>query len=243
MAVVDELLRHDPEVHTELAQGVAQTYGLHASALRWLEANVRPDWRTLETGCGMSTVVFAATGADHITISPFESESDQVRDWCADRGISTGRVTFVDDISERVLPGMDLGDLDLVLVDGAHAFPQVFIDWYYASQSLRVGGLLLIDDLPLWTGYVLHGFLRQEPGWEFVQSFAGRIALFRKTAPMDPMRGFRAQPYVASRSAVEGWRCYVTLARHRQFRHAWVRGTAAVTRRLRSAELMRRLHG
>jgi Methyltransferase domain len=237
--LIDELLKHDPAVHTELARGTKRTYGLHKAALRWLDANVQPDWRTLETGCGLSTAVFAVRSAEHTTISPFASESDRVREWCKEHDIPTAHVKFVDEHSEWVLPHMDLGALDLFLIDGAHAFPQVFIDWFYGAQALKIGGLLMIDDLPLWTGYVLNGFLRAEPGWTPVCSLGGRIALFRKTAPMDATRGFRAQPYVAKRSAVGDWRSYWLLIRRRQFQHlALLAGSTAKRRSRRIIRLL-----
>src|SRR5450755_2913018 len=103
-----------------MGKGVERTYGLPESVLRWLERTVRPEWRTLETGCGLSTIVFAACSGEHTTISPFASESDRVRRWCAERGVPTDHVTFIDDHSEWVLPKSDLGELNLVLVDGAH---------------------------------------------------------------------------------------------------------------------------
>ncbi len=231
MNLVETLLAEDPAVHTELAGGAQRTYGLLPSVLEWLDANIRPEWSTLETGCGLSTAVFAARSAAHFSISPFASESDYVRRWCAQHDIGLEHVRFIDEYSEWVLPKLDVGLLDLVLVDGAHAFPQVFIDWYYASQSLKVDGLLLIDDLPLWTGRVLCGFLAEEAGWAFVRDFQSRTALFRKTAPMDPSRGFRQQPYVERQSAVSGWRAYLTLLRHRELRGARDRAQLAVERR------------
>jgi hypothetical protein len=44
-------------------------FGLAWKALEWIEANVQPGMRTLETGAGASTVVFAARGALHTAIS------------------------------------------------------------------------------------------------------------------------------------------------------------------------------
>ena len=49
-------------------------------------------------------------------------------------------------------PTLELDALDLVLIDGSHSFPQVFIDWYYTQSALKVGGALLVDDVHIWTG-------------------------------------------------------------------------------------------
>lgn len=93
-----------------------------------------------------------------------------------------------------------MGELDLVLVDGSHSFPLPFIDWFYAQGALRDGGVLVIDDVQIWTGRVLRDFLRAEPGWTPVAEWAGRVAAFTKGADAVAARMWRRQPYVARRS-------------------------------------------
>lgn len=232
MTNLDELLSDELGVHTELA-GSETTYGLHGDVLRWLDQALHAGWRTLETGCGLSTVVFAHKGTTHTCISPFGSERERVAKWCNQQGISIDGVTFIVDYSEQVLPDLDIGPLDLILIDGSHAFPQVFIDWFYAARSLKIGGLVIVDDLQLWTGLTLRDFLRAEPGWELAHEWVGRTAAFRKTAEMDQTQGWRQQPYVASRSAVGGVQAYVVLLRYGRIRLALSRGLGAVRARLR----------
>lgn len=229
MVTIDSLLDSEIGVHTAL-HGSEITYGAHEEVLRWLDQTVQSDWRTLETGCGLSTIVFAASGTDHTSIAPFADERDRVTAWCESQGVDASGVTFVVDHSENVLPGLD-GTLNLVLVDGSHAFPQVFLDWFYAGRALKVGGVLVNDDLQLWTGYTLHNFLKAEPGWELIEEWVGRTSAFRKTAEMDPMRSWSQQPYVRARSAEGGLQAYGVLLRRGQLRYAKERATAALRRR------------
>jgi hypothetical protein len=68
------------------------------------------------------------------------------------------------------------------------------------AEPLRVGGLLVIDDIHLWTGRVLRDFLREEPGWTIRAEFPMRAVVFEKTAPMPARPGRSAQPFVRRRS-------------------------------------------
>jgi hypothetical protein len=81
--------------------------------------------------------------------------------------------------SQDVLPTLDLPTLDAVLVDGDHAFPLPFMDWYYTADHVRRGGLMLIDDVELRTGHVMRQFLREEPEWRHLKD-VGHTAVFEK---------------------------------------------------------------
>src|SRR5262249_60610465 len=63
------LLRDAPPFHVD--EGL-RPRSLQASdeVLETIAAAVQPGWRTLETGAGLSTVVFALRGAEHVCITP-----------------------------------------------------------------------------------------------------------------------------------------------------------------------------
>jgi predicted O-methyltransferase YrrM len=197
------LLRDAPQFH--LDEGL-RPRSLQASAavLETIAAAVRPGWRTLETGAGLSTVVFALGGAQHVCITPAAAEVEKIRDYCASRGIALDRVTFHVERSELVLPRLALPELDLVLIDGGHGFPTPFLDWFHGAERLRVGGLLVVDDIQLWTGRVLRDFLVEEPGWALRDEFAMRAAVFEKTARSPALPEWFAQPFVRRRSHPAG---------------------------------------
>jgi hypothetical protein len=191
-STIDELLARPPILHGHV------TYGLVDDALRWIDAQPRP-LNTLETGCGFSTVVFAARGDRHRCITPAENEADAVRAYCDERGIDTGNLGFEIQQSEVALPALEPGSLDLVLIDGSHAFPTVFMDWYYAARHLNIGGALVVDDVHLWTGKILRDFLVAEPEWDLVHEWVGRTAAFRRTGKA-PYRDWYEQKFVKRRS-------------------------------------------
>jgi predicted O-methyltransferase YrrM len=135
---------------------------------------------TLETGAGFSTITFAASGSRHICVSPNEDEIQKIRDFCSQRQISLDNVTFVTGNSERVLPGLELPALDFVLIDGGHGFPVPAIDWFYTAGALKLGGVLAIDDIQLWSCQTLVQFLKKEPEWRYLGHVGHRTAVFKK---------------------------------------------------------------
>ena len=95
--------------------------------------------RTLETGCGISTVLFAMWAAEHVCVVPWPREADACREYLQQHGLPD-HVTFEVGWSDEVLPRLSGPPLDLVLVDGGHGFPAPILDWYYAASRLREGG-------------------------------------------------------------------------------------------------------
>jgi predicted O-methyltransferase YrrM len=210
---IDQLLRDAPPIHGDM------THGLIPPALK-LVASVRRGQRTLETGAGHSTIAFALAGAKHTCIVPNESEIAAIKAYCAEHGISLATVTFHAEASERVLPTLELDRLDFVLIDGSHSFPQVFIDWFYVAEPLKVGGTLLVDDTHIWTGRVLRDFLEAEQGWRLETELQGRTAIIVKVDDAGLDRVWYDQPYVAKRTGfgkpLSKARQAVSMARHGQ---------------------------
>ena len=188
LAAIDEsvtkLIRRSPP----LLHGNGQRYlGLAWKALEWLEANVQPGMRTLETGSGASTIVFAARGADHTAVTPAPEEHERIAGYCREHGISTERVEFVAESSHTALTKLD-GEFDVYLIDGAHGFPFPVLDWYLAHDRIKVGGALLVDDAYIPAVNALVSNLRQMRGWKFEGAPGGRTAVFRRIASDAPIQ-------------------------------------------------------
>jgi hypothetical protein len=201
VTTLETLLKDRPAIHGDDGSD-PMTHGLIEEGLALLDRSVQPGWRTLETGSGYSTIVLAARGADHTCIVPNQHEVDRIRAYCDGAGIATDRVTFHVEPSERVLPRLDLGALDLVLIDGSHSFPQVFIDWFYTASALKLGGRLIVDDIHVWTGRVLRDFLAAEPAWRIDDELGGRTAILTKIGEVDPDELWTDQPYVVAKSGL-----------------------------------------
>jgi hypothetical protein len=198
---LQQLLEDAPAIHGGAGDDLI-THGLLVDALEFIDRELPPGSRTLETGSGYSTILFAMKGAQHTCVVPNQPEIDRILAYCEQRSIDSSGLTFCVKPSERVLPTLDTGRLDLVLIDGSHSFPQVFIDWFYTAEALNVGGHLLVDDVHVWTGRVLRDFLAAEPEWTVVDELGGRTAIFRKIGEVDPDRLWSDQRYVLKKTGL-----------------------------------------
>jgi hypothetical protein len=198
---LQQLLEDAPAIHGGAGDDLI-THGLLVDALEFIDRELAPGSRTLETGSGYSTILLAMKGAQHTCVVPNQPEIDRILAYCEQRSIDSSGLTFCVKPSERVLPTLDTGRLDLVLIDGSHSFPQVFIDWFYTAEALNVGGHLLVDDVHVWTGRVLRDFLAAEPEWTVVDELGGRTAIFRKIGEVDPDRLWSDQRYVLKKTGL-----------------------------------------
>lgn len=127
--------------------------------LRSIVANDAEIVKTLEVGCayGLSSLFICSElierdGASHTIIDPFQNiDWDGVGILNLDiAGVDF--YTFIEDGSEFVLPEIlkkEEGAFDMIFVDGFHTFDQTLLDCYYATRLLRIGGVLVIDDVAL----------------------------------------------------------------------------------------------
>src|SRR4029079_17771583 len=109
-----------------------------------------------------STLVFAALRAQHIAITPNQDEIDRIRNYALHRKIDVKTVEFVCACSDAYLPTCKKSELDVVFIDGKHAFPWPIVDWFYTADLLRKDGLLIIDDLQLRPVSILVEFLQMD---------------------------------------------------------------------------------
>ena len=183
--------------------GGSITFGLSDDALRFLDVHVTGASRTLETGSGVSTLLFAAKGAAHTCVTPSGDEIRRLKSHCGARGTPVDRIRFLEAFSQVALPALaNDGPLDLVLIDGGHGFPVPFIDWYLTAPRVRLNGLVIVDDTHLWTGEVLRDFLKAEPEWRVEAEFI-RSTAFRKIGERVE-KEWNEQPYVLERSDAPG---------------------------------------
>ena len=107
-------VRELPSFHADYAgdrviQPKVFNWALTPDVLEWILKTVAPDSRTLETGCGYSTVGFSILGTEHLAISPFVEEQQTIKSWCSRKQISTERVSFIARGSQDVIATMQRG--------------------------------------------------------------------------------------------------------------------------------------
>lgn len=202
MLTLDVLLREQPRF-IEIGPGELEYEGLSPQTLGFIESHVNADSVTLETGSGVSTVLFAMKRTRHIAITPDAKEVERITAYCREHGVDPDRVDFVVDFSEQALPRLDTPPLDLVVIDGRHGFPAPYIDWYYTAPKLKIGGLLVVDDTWIFACQILRDFLAEAPEWEMVCNFAPRAAVFKKLAEGSHAQEWIYQPYVNNRGLIK----------------------------------------
>jgi len=176
MDIVDRLLRDRPIFH---ARGT-ERWDASASTLRAIQQAVREGDHSLEIGCGASTVVFAAQSARHTVISLDGEEHDRVRGYLKQIGIDDNQLVFIVGWSDQFLPRLspEAASLDVAFIDGAHGSPYPAVDWHYVSRALKVGGKLLLDDIPIPAVSCVFRFMQADPHWRLDAILENRTAVF-----------------------------------------------------------------
>jgi hypothetical protein len=190
--VVQQLLSDQPSFHL----GGDAHWDCLPETLRAICTSVTEGDSTIETGVGASTVVFAAAGATHTAISPSADEHERVRHYCRRIGVNDSRINFVVGLSDDVLPSLLGRDrtLDVAFIDGAHSFPFPEVDWYYIARALKIGGRLVLDDVPIPAVAPLFRHMTLEPNWRLDGVFDDRSAGFTLLAPPAPEE-WSSQPF------------------------------------------------
>ena len=182
--IVERLLSDRPSFHL----GGACQWNSLPQTLAAIRDSVQPGDLTLETGVGASTVVFAAGGAHHTAISPDPGEHARVAEYCQQLGIDASRVTFIEGLSDDILPSLLSRErtLDAAFIDGAHSFPYPEVDWFYVTRALKVGGKLLMDDISIPAVTPLFHHMRLEDNWRLDQVLDDRAVAFTLLAAPQP---------------------------------------------------------
>ncbi len=188
--LVDRLMTERPNFHGKGTVSWSATRG----TLDLIDRVVEPGNHTLETGAGASTVVFASRGARHTAVSPMAAEHAAIAAYAKTIDIDMSAVTMIAATSDSILPTLPLDDrFDVVFVDGAHSYPIPAVDWHYGQQRLTVGGLMILDDVPIPAVVGVFDLMHELDNWEFVEIVDSRAAVFRKTAEPEPGDFWRYQ--------------------------------------------------
>lgn len=193
-----DLLSNPPKLHQDGSDTLV-SWKASDEVLSFIDRYVNETSKTLETGAGVSTILFALKGSNHTCVVPDKNQVELILDYCKQNNISTDKCNFQIEMSETILPKLEINELDIVLIDGRHAFPTPFIDWYYTSSMLKVGGTLIVDDTQLATGDVLKKFLLSEPEWKLQKDFL-KASAFIKVREGSHSKEWDRQPYITRNS-------------------------------------------
>lgn len=185
---LNQLIESPPKLH--FWGGEWRVGGLGPNQIRLVEHVVQElgdSVRVIETGAGLSTLVFLALGARVLSLFTKTDLRERIEKAIQECELPSAEWQYVLGRSELTFPKY-LSDhpetvCDLVLIDGGHLIHTVFTDFTYAFASLRQGGLLLLDDLQLSSVGLLYQMLKASNFVEEV-AVAGKTAAFRKTVKL-----------------------------------------------------------
>jgi len=132
-----------------------------------------------ETGCGGSTIVLSQVSDSH-TVFAINGVDRTLDELGKHNDLRRANVLFVEGETKDTLPVHRFeAELDLVLLDGPHAYPLPQIEFAYLFPRIGPGGWLVIDDLQIPSVYELHDFLRKESA-VVLEEVIVRTAFFRR---------------------------------------------------------------
>lgn len=186
------------------ASGPCSPRVLEAIARRLAGREVR---RSVETGCGVSTLLFSHLSRNHTAFTL--GEGDSIGRLRASLLLRADAVTFVEGPTQKTLPAHRFeAPIDAALLDGPHAFPFPQLEYYYVYPHLAAGALLVIDDIHIPSVHQLFRFLKADAMFELIGA-VDRAAFFRRTsAPAFPAcsDGWEFQGYNKRRLARYIWK-------------------------------------
>ena len=139
---------------------------------------------TAETGCGGSTIILSQLSEQH-TAFAIEGPNRTIAEVRKHPDFRSDTVVFVEGETKRTVPLHSFERrLDLVLLDGPHAYPLPQLEFVYLFPQVRVGGWFVLDDLQIPSVYELFHFLRREPA-VVLEEVTLRTAFFRKTGEFE----------------------------------------------------------
>jgi len=159
--------------------------------------------RSVETGTGKTTLLLSHLSERHTVFTKEDvGDGDSLAAVRSSPLLQQTGVSFVLGPTQRTLAQHRFTEpLDLVLLDGPHAYPFPQLEYYYLYPHLAENGLLIVDDIHVPTIFHLFSFLADDAMFDLL-SVVGTTAFFRRTAAplFDPLQdGWEHQRYNARR--------------------------------------------
>ncbi|MDQ1078021.1 class I SAM-dependent methyltransferase [Pseudoroseomonas cervicalis] len=152
---------------------------------------------TVETGCGLSTILLNARSRQHVSFTIGGDVDDSLGRVQASEMFDGANTKFVLGPSQATLhdfkgclasQGIDPElRVDFALIDGAHAYPCPELDYWHIYPYLNSWGLLAVDDIHIPTIHRLYEFLRADDMFDFYAVVENTAFFVRNASPMhDP---------------------------------------------------------
>jgi len=200
--VLKEILQLQAVLH---AAGTVSSDALTALARH--ASNRLPIRRSVETGCGATTLLLSHLSKHHTVFALDIGGS--VANVRRSPLLREGVVSFVDGPSQRTLPQHHFtAKLQLAVIDGPHAYPFPDLEYYWLYPHLETGSLLVLDDIHIRSINNLFHFLRSDEMFRLDEVVKTTAFFTRTDAPtFDPVGdGWNQQRYNARTLLHYDWR-------------------------------------
>ncbi len=202
---LQEVLREIVRVQTVLhGAGTMSNDALRAVARHASGRKVR---RSVETGCGATTLLLSHLSANHTVFAlDLGGSVTNVRRSPLLRQHS---VSFVEGPTQRTLAQHRFCDmLQVAVIDGPHAYPFPDLEYYFLYPYLETGALLVLDDIHIRSVNNLFRFLRSDEMFHLDEVVQTTAFFTRTDAPtFDPVGdGWAQQRYNGHTLIRYGWR-------------------------------------
>jgi hypothetical protein len=123
------------------------SYAVPREIIQYLATKIHSDHETIETGCGHTTVAFAALANHHTCVNPVGAEAQSIKDYLHKVDVPIEKITFLVEPSDTALPKLSADQrFDFAFIDGCHGYPFPALDWHYIDQRMKVGGIVGFDN-------------------------------------------------------------------------------------------------
>jgi hypothetical protein len=155
---------------------------------------LRPLLHSAETGTARTTLLFSHASRDHLVFTiDDDGHGDTLERVRGSSVLAVDTTRFIVGPAQLTLPRQTFTDaLDLVLLDGPHAFPYPCLEYLYFAPRVRTGGLLVVDDIHIPAVRILAALLRKDAMW-------------RCRTVVDHTRFYARTPAVAHDPLGDGW--------------------------------------
>jgi hypothetical protein len=189
-AIIERIRRVRPLLH---GAGPLSSEALLALAEYARSRRIR---RSVETGCGASTLLLSHLSDSHTVFSlDIGGSLTSVRQ---SELLRRDSVEFVEGPTKLTLPAYQFHEpIQLALLDGPHSYPMPDLEYCYLLPHLEPAALLVLDDIQIRTIHNLFAFLRQSRLFR-LDKVVGTTAFFTRThvPPQDPLKDeWRLQTY------------------------------------------------
>jgi hypothetical protein len=137
-----------------------------------------------ETGTGRTTLLLSHLSEAHVVFAKDDAgDGDSLAAVQGSPLLRRDRTQFVIGPTQQTILSHDFTDLDLALIDGPHAYPFPDLEYWALYPRIKVGGVLIVDDIQIPTIRNMYEVITADSMWDEIR-VVSNTAFFRRT-PVD----------------------------------------------------------